>query len=295
MGSGEGLPDYDNQLLAFHLAFEPELRRIIAELPLEPGMRVLDLACGDGFYTRRLAERLDATGSVIGADLDPAYLAVARREATSYTGPATIGFVQAPFDGLPFAAGSFDFVWCAQSLYSLPDPVSVLEHVARVLRPGGIAAVLENDTLHQVFLPWPVSLEIPLRAAELRALSTESSNPSKYYVGRRLPAVFAAAGLEPWRMTTIAMDRQAPFRDAERQVLQGYLDAVVERVTPYLAAPLLAQLRELADRTSPKHILRQPHLTMTWLNVLALGRVSESSARAAAPRGSEPSARPRDA
>jgi ubiquinone/menaquinone biosynthesis C-methylase UbiE len=265
------LPDYDSQLSAFHRAFEPELRRVIDELPLEREMRVLDLACGDGFYTRRIAERLGHGGSVVGADLDPAYLALARREAASYSGPAAIGFVQAPFDALPFAACSFDFVWCAQSLHSLRDPVTVLEHLGRVLRPGGVAAVLENDTLHQVFLPWPVSLEIPLRAAELRALQTESSNPSKYYVGRRLPAVFAAAGLEPSRMTTIAIDRQAPFRDAEREVLQGYLDAVVERVTPYLAAPLLAQLRELADASSPRHILKQAHVTMTWLNVLALG------------------------
>jgi ubiquinone/menaquinone biosynthesis C-methylase UbiE len=272
MDRSDGLPEYDSQLSAFHRAFEPELAAVLDALPLEPGMRVLDLACGDGFYTRRIAERLGAGGSVVGADLDPAYLARARQEAESYAGPAKIELVEAPFDHLPFEAASFDFVWCAQSLYSLPDPVAVLEHVKRVLKPDGIAAVLENDTLHQVFLPWPAGLEIPLRAAELRALLTESRNPGKYYVGRRLPAVFAAAGVEPWRMTTIAIDRQAPFRDAEREVLQSYLDAVVERVTPYLAEPLLVQLRELADNASPQHLLKQPYLTMTWLNVLALGR-----------------------
>jgi len=266
------LPEYDHQLSAFHRAFEPELRGVIDELPLEPAMRVLDLACGDGFYTRRIAERLGTGGVVVGVDLDPAYLELARREAARHKGAAAIELVEASFDHLPFADGAFDLVWCAQSLYSLPDPVVVIEHVARVLCPGGIAAVLENDTLHQVFLPWPVSLEIPLRAAELRALSAESTNPNKYYVGRRLPGVFAAAGLAPWRMTTIAIDRQAPFGEAEHEVLQSYLDAVVERVTPYLASPLLAELRALADRASPQHILRQPHLTMTWLNVLALGR-----------------------
>ena len=78
-------------------------------------------------------------GSVVGVDLDPAYLAVARREATSYTGAATIELVEAPFDKLPFYDGAFDFAWCAQSLYSLPDPVVVLEHLARVLRPGRTA------------------------------------------------------------------------------------------------------------------------------------------------------------
>lgn len=270
--SDEGLPDYDNQLSAYHLAFEAELRTMVGALPLEPSMRVLDLACGDGFYTRRIVERLGPQGAITGVDLSAAYLATARREAASYSGPATIEFVEAPFDALPFPDGSFDFVWCAQSLYSLPDPVLVLAHVARVLRPGGIVAVLENDTMHQVFLPWPVALEIPLRAAELRAIATEENNPSKFYVGRHLLALFATAGFTPLQMQTIAIDRQAPFREVERELLQSYLDAVVGRVTPYLAAPLLAHLHQLVDSTSPQHILRQPYLTMTWLNVLALAR-----------------------
>ena len=60
MDRSDGLPDYDSQLSAFHRAFEPELASVLGALPLEPGMRVLDLACGDGFYTRRIAERLAA-------------------------------------------------------------------------------------------------------------------------------------------------------------------------------------------------------------------------------------------
>jgi hypothetical protein len=143
--------------------------------------------------------------------------------------------------------------------------------MARVLRPGGIAAVLENDTLHQVFLPWPVHLELPLRAAELRFLE-ESQNSSKYYVGRRLPAQLAAAGLEPSRFTTHAFDRQAPLGEAEHALLQGYLEEVAKRVGPYLDAPLVQALRQLVDPESSHHLLGQPYLTMTWVNVLALGR-----------------------
>ncbi len=266
------LPDYNKQLSAFHRAFEPELQAVIDQLPLSPAMRVLDLACGDGFYTRRLAERLGPGGAVVAVDLDPAYLEAARAETARYTGPATIELVQASFDRLPFPDGSFDFVWCAQSLYSLPEPVTVLGHVHRVLRPGGIVGVLENDTMHQVFLPWPVTLEIPLRDAELKGLASETGNPSKFYVGRRLPAVFAAAALEPLRVTTIAIDRQAPLEDIERELLQSYLEELIDRVTPHLAPSLLIELARLADRTSDHNILRQPHLTMTWVNVLALGR-----------------------
>jgi ubiquinone/menaquinone biosynthesis C-methylase UbiE len=235
-------------------------------------MKVLDLACGDGFYTRRIADRLGCRGSVTGVDLNLAYLSEARQEAGRQTGRATIDFVAASFDRLPFRDDTFDLVWCAQSLYSLPEPVVVLRHLARVLRPGGIVAILENDTMHQVLLPWPVGLELPLRAAELRALSEVTLNPSKYYVGRRLPAVFAAAGLEPLEMTTRAFDRQAPFGEAEQALLQSYLDEVANRVAPYLDASLLQELRRLMDPKSPQHMLRQPYLTMTWLNVLALGR-----------------------
>jgi len=266
------LPDYDEQLSGFHRAFEPELQAILSSLPLAPSMKVLDLACGDGFYTRRLADRLGVGGSVTGVDLDRGYLAAAESEAACYTGRATIDFVAASFDRLPFADDTFDVAWCAQSLYSLPEPVVVLGHLARVVRPGGVVAILENDTMHQVFLPWPVSLELPLRAAELRALSQESRHPAKFYVGRRLLAVFAQADLEQLTMATHAIDRQAPFGEAERVLLQCYLDGVEKRVAPFLDAALLNELRELREPSSPRHLLREPHLTMTWLNVLALGR-----------------------
>lgn len=266
------LPDYEKQLSGFHRAFQPELEDVVRALPLTPAMNVLDLACGDGFYTRLIAERLGSRGSVTGVDLNPAYLSAAQQEAARQTGGAKIDFVAASFDRLPFPDDTFDFVWCAQSLYSLPEPVVVLAHVERVLQPGGIVAVLENDTMHQVFLPWPISLELPLRAAELRALSAETRNPSKYYVGRRLPAVFAEAGLEPLKMATRAIDRQAPFGEAEQALLQGYLEEVADRVAPYLDASLLEELRQLGDPRSPQHLLRQPYLTMTWLNVLALAR-----------------------
>jgi ubiquinone/menaquinone biosynthesis C-methylase UbiE len=272
MTGKRSLPDYDAQQSSFHAAFERELEAIVNDLPLRPEMRVLDLACGNGFYTRLIARRLGPEGSITGADINRAYLSEASEEARRESGNKRIDFVSASFDQLPFPADTFDLVWCAQSLYSLPDPVVVIGHVARVLKPGGIVAVLENDTLHQVFLPWPVQLELPLRAAELQSFFEHSRNSSKYYVGRRLPAVLAAAGLEPCGMTTHAFDRGAPLGEAEQALLQSYLEEVTERVSSHLDSALLEVLHDLVNPASPQHLLRQPHLTMTWLNVLALGR-----------------------
>ena len=260
-----GLPAYDSQLSSFHRAFEGELRGLIASLPLEPGMRVMDLACGDGFYARCMADRAPEC-QITAVDLDPEYLATAKARSSS----KGLEYVRASFDHLPFREGSFDLVWCAQSLYSLPDPVVALQHMARVLKPGGVVAVLENDTLHTALLPWPASLELPLRTAELRSFQ-QGSRPGRFYVGRRLPAVLAAAGLEPGKMTTHAFDRQAPLGEAEQRLLASYFQDIEQRVTSHLEPASLQRFRELIDPSSSLYLLRLPHFSVTWVNVLALG------------------------
>src|ERR1700730_11541860 len=100
--TGRSLPEYDNQLSGFHGAFGRELQAIVNELPLSSEMRVLDLACGDGFYTRRIAERLGSGGFITGVDINLAYLSEASLEASRQSGRAKIDFVAASFDRLPF-------------------------------------------------------------------------------------------------------------------------------------------------------------------------------------------------
>ncbi len=266
------VPDYDLQLSNFHKAFEVELETVLDGLPLKTAPRVLDLACGDGFYTRRLAERMAEGGQVTGVDSNDAYLERARQEAARKRRGAGIDFITAEFDKLPFEDETFDLVWCAQSFFSLPDPVAALKHMKRVLRGGGIVAILENDSLHQVSLPWPVPLELELRAAELRAFLEEGKHSSRFYIGRKLPSVIASAGLEPIGMSTQAIDRQAPLGEPERILLQSYLENTAKRVEPYLDSGLFQKLETLLDPDSKEHILKQPYLHMTWLNVLAFGK-----------------------
>jgi SAM-dependent methyltransferase len=267
------LPAYVEQLFAFHTAFAPELREVVGSLPLPTNAKVLDIACGDGFYSRCFAARLAGDGLAVGVDLSLAYLQLARRnqfELESLAGRPR--FVAGDFARLPFARATFDLVWCAQSLYSLPEPVAALRTMRDLARPGGVVAVLENDTLHQLLLPWPTRLELALRAAEYQSFGEETGRPSKYYVGRRLPAVFAAAGLEPLSIRTQAIDRQAPLSRHEEAFLRVYLKNMAERVAPLLDDNLRDDFQSLIDVDSPGNLLAQPQFSFTWLNVLALGR-----------------------
>lgn len=84
--------------------------------------------------------------------------------------------------------------------------------------------------------------------------------------------MFAAAGLEPLGARTIAIDRQAPFDEATRTLVQSYLEETVERAAPHLEPALAARSTALCDPASAHDLLAQPHLALTWINVLALAR-----------------------
>ena len=110
---------------------------------LKAGFNVLDCGCGVGSITLDLAE-LVVPGKVIGVDMDNGQLEIAcanakERELTNVT------FEQGDVYGLHFDSGMFDAVLAHTLLYHLSDPVRALKELRRVLKPGGIAAISDDD------------------------------------------------------------------------------------------------------------------------------------------------------
>jgi ubiquinone/menaquinone biosynthesis C-methylase UbiE len=263
------LPRYAPTLMAHHRAFARELRALIEGLPLRPGDRVLDLACGDGVYTRWLAERVGEGGRVLAVDLSPAFLDLARRAVCDDRFSDRVTFAIGDLRHLPIPDDAFDLVWCAQSLYSLPDPVDALRRMKCAARPGGVVAVFENDELHHVLLPWPVEVELALRRAELAALSKLSKEPQKFYVGRHLRPTFRAAGLADCRHRTWTIDRQAPLGPDDREYFARYLADLRKKASPHLSGEVGEEFERLVDPDSPAYLLDGPDFAVTCLNHLA--------------------------
>ena len=268
------LPVYAPILDAYHQAFAPELQAMIIHLPLAPDHRVLDVACGDGIYACWIAAHIAPSGHVVGTDLSLDYLTLAQQRACPSSGAFNVSFVAGNAERLPFADDSFDFAWCAQSLYSLPQPISVLQEMRRVVRPEGIVAVLESDTLHHVLLPWPVKLELAIRQAELQAFAEETTAPKKFYMGRRLPRIFHAAQLEHSRLDIYAHTRHAPLCSAERTFAEFYLQDLQQRIRPYLEATTLQRLESLITPGSAAYLLDRPDLTIPCLDYVIWGMKS---------------------
>ena len=99
--------------------------------PIGPSDRILDLGCGTGIVACVLRERLGGAMYVVGVDANPVMLEKARLLAPE------IDWREGDLSTLPFAADSFDLVFCQDVLRFVPDHAKALHEVRRVLSPGG--------------------------------------------------------------------------------------------------------------------------------------------------------------
>ena len=109
--------------------------RLVADVRLRSGMRVLDLGSGTGYPALLGAQTVRPNGNVIGLDLAEQMLAVARRKTTTL-GLANMTFRTGDATALPFETNSFDAVTSRFCLMFLPEIPKAVAEIARVLKPG---------------------------------------------------------------------------------------------------------------------------------------------------------------
>jgi demethylmenaquinone methyltransferase/2-methoxy-6-polyprenyl-1,4-benzoquinol methylase len=116
-------------------------RCLVEHSQVRPGERVLDLAGGTGDLARLFAGRVGADGTVVLADVNRSMLLQGRDRLLD--AGALLPLAQCDAEALPFPAGSFDCVAIAFGLRNVTRKERALAEMARVLRPGGRALVLE--------------------------------------------------------------------------------------------------------------------------------------------------------
>ena len=142
--------DYVTMLSRGNRLIEPIIRSAIQGLHLRPGSRGLDAACGIGSHTSMLAEAVSPDGHVTGVDISPEFLTHAEEIASKGGLRKQVSFQRGDLNKLPFGDDSFDWAWSKDTLWPGPkemgcpaeDPLPLLNELARVVKPGGIVAVL---------------------------------------------------------------------------------------------------------------------------------------------------------
>ncbi len=129
------LPDHD-----WWQALWPDPEGVLLKLGISPGLIVLDLCCGDGYFTLPLA-RLTAV-SLYGLDLNPELIAEGKKAAAE-AGVTNIYWMTGDAynaDGL--IPEPVDYVLIANTFHGVPDKPRLLEEVKRALKPGGRLAIV---------------------------------------------------------------------------------------------------------------------------------------------------------
>jgi SAM-dependent methyltransferase len=132
---------------------------VIARMPIRGRSSVLDLSCGTGWATRRLAGRAHH-GRVWGVDVSPAMIRIARNDPRN---PPHVDFEVAPAEALPFPADTFDAVFSMEAFYYFPDVPAALAECRRVLKPSGeLDVVIHLFWENELSRRWPELLEVPV-------------------------------------------------------------------------------------------------------------------------------------
>lgn len=138
----------------------------ISRLPVNAGSKVLDIACGTGYFCILAAKR---RAEVTGVDIAANLLAQARSEAKEHG--LRIQFDEGDAENLPYSDNSFDMVTSMIGAMFAPQPGKVASEMLRVCKPGGIIAMAnwtaegitgEMFKINARFVPPPPGLPSPL-------------------------------------------------------------------------------------------------------------------------------------
>jgi ubiquinone/menaquinone biosynthesis C-methylase UbiE len=118
---------------------KPNLLRVLGRVR---GKRVLDVACGEGFFSRAL----QSTGATVtGADIAPELIKIAQR-----IGPDGISYIVAPAERMPLPDESFDAAVCVLALQNIKNLSGALAQVAHLLKKGGEFTVVLNHPCFRI-------------------------------------------------------------------------------------------------------------------------------------------------
>ena len=207
-------------------------QKSVEMLALRAGQRVLDLDCGAGIDTIRLAHLVGRTGEVHGTDYDAAMVVQAKARAQANGVDAWVSHHHANATALPWPAGYFDASRIEGVFQHLLDPERAFDEQVRVTKPGGQLVVIDTDWATLTIDSDETDLE--RRLAQFHATHM-LNNP---FSGRHLRRMFANRGMpdcqidvEPVFMTDVALARQFMGLDriaAEAQAA-GVIDAEESR------------------------------------------------------------------
>lgn len=209
-------------------AIWPQERALFQGYRLAADAGILDLACGTGEITSRLAELFpDAT--LLGADLEQSHLNSAAQRCARFGD--RVRFQRADAYELPWQA-EFDLAVCRHMLQAVPEAWKVVAQMARAVKPGGRLHVLAEDYNMMHF--WPVAGDND-EFWRLGPIAYARNTGTDLRGGRKVFTWMRELGLTDVRVDYVTLDTVRADRETFAQIWEawrdGYTDVIAGNTT----------------------------------------------------------------
>lgn len=236
-------------------AIWPQESALFARYGLTGALRILDLGCGSGEITRRLAA-LYPQARLSGVDILPENLAVARARDAALA--PRVRYVEGDAFALDFPEAHFDLVVCRHLSQCVPQFGRVLAEISRVLAPGGWLHLLSED---YAMLHMPRGGHVPERLWIDGALRYLESIGCDGAIGRHSPALLQQAGYGELRVDYVVVDTLRVPRAVFAGILAAWRDGYV---APLAAASGRPPAEVRADFDAIIHAIVTPPNYAVW-------------------------------
>jgi len=235
---------------------KPTLLSAIRALQLPPGSQGLDIGCGIGLQAVLLAHAIRPNGHVTGLDISEPLLAYARQKGNGSPIADQIVFKKGDMKHLPFENDSFDWAWSVDCVgYPAADLLPILKEICRVVRPGGLIALLAWSS--QQLLPGHAMLEARLNATCSAYAPFLQEQPPLAHFQRALHW-FPKAGIVEATCTTFIGQVQAPLEPDIRAALALLFEMLWGGASDEASQVDIEQYHRLCSQGSPDFILDIP-------------------------------------
>jgi len=263
---------YLQSLLVTDPLREPATKCIIKALELPMGSHGLDVGYGIGTQALMLADAVGPDGHITGLDAKSEFIEYAREIVKKKGLSKQVSFKQGDFNKLPFDDNTFDWAWSSDCVaYSPTDPITPLNEMARVVKPGGSVIILFYSS-EQLLPGYPI-LEAHLKATSSGiAPFTIGNKPESHYY--RALGWLQKIGLENAQAQTFTNTIHAPLTDEIRKALTALIDMRWPGVESELSQEDWQLYQRLTRPDSPDFILNLSDYYAFYTTSLFRGKVA---------------------
>jgi ubiquinone/menaquinone biosynthesis C-methylase UbiE len=185
------------ELYRKYLETKPWIKQLYTNFfQLKPGIRIVDVGCGTGDFTRYLVGLVPGKCKAVGIDQRGVSLRSAETETRRADLSDRISYKKGDAYQIPIDDDYADLVCCRTLLMHLEEPARAVTEMVRIAKPGGIVAAVEYGRMNSFYDPEETEFTRLVHESDHAILKGVRKVESKDYgIGEKLPSMFLKAGL----------------------------------------------------------------------------------------------------